>query len=302
MIFRIGGRTPALDMNKLLALPLAFACALPAAAQDAPTPNSLTTYYASDFGYGGVMFDLKPSVDLQVTAFDVNLSGRDFQTLDVYYTVGSSFGVEENANAWILLESVLVNGKGTDNATSVPLSVTTPTFLVGQTYGIYLDLQNVTSTNTLRYTNAPSSSYANTQIELVTNCAKAAGGVTSTTFAPREFNGTVYYNTKDGVAPTLNAVNFMAGQTGTIEFRDGTPGARALLAYSMVGPGPTATRLGMVELSAPIRQLPIVTLDGNGAADISQQLPASAGGVQLWMQGVDLGGALFTNSLAITVQ
>ena len=289
-------------MNKLLALPLAFACAVPATAQDAPTPNSLTTYYASDFGYGGVMFDLTPSVDMEVTAFDVNLSGRDFQTLDVYYTVGSSFGVEEDVNAWILLESVQVNGKGTDNATSVPLSVSAPTFLAGQTYGIYLDLQNVTATNTLRYTNAPSTSYANAQLELVTNCAKAAGGVGAPTFTPREFNGTVYYNTKDGIAPMLSIVNFQAGQTGIIEFRNGTPSAQALVAYSLVGPGPTATRLGMVELSAPIRQLPIVTLDGNGSADISQPLPAAAGGMQLWLQGVDLGGALFTNSLAITVQ
>lgn len=296
------GHAPATDMNKILALPLAFACAATATAQDAPTPNSLTTYYASDFGYGGVMFDLTPAVDLELTAFDVNLSGRDFQTLDVYYTVGSSFGVEQDVQAWTLLESVLVNGKGTDNATSVPLSVQAPTFLAGHTYGIYLDLQNVTATNTLRYTNAPSTSYANAQLELVTNCAKAAGGVTAPTFAPREFNGTVYYNTKDGVVPTLQAVNFMAGQTATIEFRHGTPGARALVAYSLVGPGPTATRLGMVELSAPIRQLPIVTLDANGAADLLQTLPASAGGLQLWLQGVDLGGALFTNSLAISVQ
>lgn len=289
-------------MNKLLALPLVCALAAPALAQDAPTPNSITTYYASDFGYGGVMFDLTPSVDLTVTAFDVNLSGRNFQTVDVYYAAGTSFGIEEDVNAWILLESVLVNGKGTDNATSVPLSVSAPTFLAGQTYGIYLDLQNVTATNTLRYTNAPSTSYANTQLELVTNCAKGAGGVNAPTFTPREFNGSVYYNTNDGVAPTLAVVNFQSGQTGTIEFRNGTPGAQALVAYSLVGPGPTATRLGMVELSAPIRQLPIVALDGNGSADILQNLPASAGGLQVWMQAVDLGGALFSNSLAITVQ
>jgi hypothetical protein len=302
MIPCVGGRFPAKKMNKLLALPLVFACAISATAQDAPTPNSLTTYYASDFGYGGVMFDLTPAVDLEVTAFDVNLSGRGFQTVDVYYTVGSSFGVEEDVQAWTLLESVLVNGKGTDNATSVPLSVQVPTFSAGQTIGIYLDLQNVTATNTLRYTNAPSTSYANAQLELLTNCAKAVGGVASTTFAPREFNGTVYYNSKDGVVPTLTAINFLAGQAATIEFRNGTPGAQALVAYSLVGPGPTATRLGMVELSAPIRQLPIFTLDVDGAADVQKSLPASAGGVQLWLQGVDLGGALFTNSLAISVQ
>jgi hypothetical protein len=180
--------------------------------------------------------------------------------------------------------------------------VTAPTFLAGQTYGIYLDLQNVSATNTLRYTNAPSTSYANAQLELLTNCAKAAGGVGAPTFTPREFNGTVYYNTKDGIVPMLSIVNFQAGQTATIQFRNGTPGAQALVAYSLVGPGPTATRLGMVELSAPIRQLPMVTLDVDGAADIFQSIPAAAGGVPIWMQGVDLGGALFTNSLAITVQ
>lgn len=289
-------------MKQLLVLPLALAAAPAALAQDAPTPNSLTTYYASDFGYGGVMFDLTPTVDLEVTAFDVNLSGHNFVTVDVYYSAGSSFGIEEDPNSWIFLESVSVNAKGTDNASSVPLSVQAPTFLTGQTYGIYLELQGVTASNTLRYTNNPSTSYANTQLELVTNCAKAAGGFGATTFTPREFNGTVYYNTLDGVVPTLAASNFIAGQMATLTFSNGTPGAPALVAYSLTGAGPTVTAFGTVDLSAPFRTLPIATLDANGEASFDQMLPAGATGINVWIQGVDLGGSLLTNGLAITVQ
>jgi hypothetical protein len=85
---------------------------------------------------------------------------------------------------------VQVNGRGADNPTSLPLSVTAPSFLAGQTYGIYLELQGVTASNTLLYSNGPSTSYTNLDLELVTNCAKAAGGIGATTFSPREFNGT----------------------------------------------------------------------------------------------------------------
>ncbi|MAW60934.1 MAG: hypothetical protein CMJ94_08875 [Planctomycetes bacterium] len=289
-------------MKTRFLLPLFLAAAPAAAAQDAPTPNSLTTYYASDFGYGGVMFDLLPATDLEVTAFDVNLSARNFVTVDVYYRVGSSFGFEADPNGWVLLESVQVNGQGTDNPSWVPLTVQAPTFQAGQAYGIYLELQGVTASNTLRYTNNPSTSYANAQLELTTNCAKAAGGITATTFSPREFNGTVYYNTLDGVKPALAALNFVAGQTATLEFRNGTPGAQALVAYSLTGAGPSLTRFGTVELSAPFRTLPLATLDANGAADFSAALPAGAAGRMIWAQGVDLGGSLLTNGLAITVQ
>ena len=289
-------------MKKFLVLPLLLATTPAALAQNAPTPNSITTYYASDFGYGGVMFDLTPAVDLEVTAFDVNLSGRNFVTVDVYYSNGSSFGIEEDPNGWVFLESVRVNAKGTDNPSSVPLQVQAPTFLAGQTYGIYLELQGVTASNTLRYTNNPSSSYANAQIDLVTNCAKAAGGVGATTFTPREFNGTVYYNTLDGVVPTLAASNFVAGQMASLAFSNGTPGAQALVAYSLTGSGPTVTAFGTVDLSAPFRTLPIATLDATGSATFDQMLPAGVTGLNVWIQGVDLGGSLLTNGLAITVQ
>lgn len=289
-------------MKNLILLPLAAAIAATATAAYVATPNSLTTKYASDFGYGGIMFDLTPTSDLQVTAFDVSVSSRGFQTIDVYYRVGSSFGFEEDTTAWTLLDSVQVNGRGADNPTSLPLSVTAPSFLAGQTYGIYLELQGVTASNTLLYSNGPSTSYTNLDLELVTNCAKAAGGIGATTFSPREFNGTVYYNTLDGVLPALTAVNFVGGQTGTLEFRNGTPNALAVVGYSLVGAGPTPTAYGNVDLSAPIRRLPVQQLDAAGSADFVQNLPIAASGIPVWIQAVDLNGGLTTNSLALTIQ
>ncbi|MCH2100470.1 MAG: hypothetical protein MK209_00890 [Planctomycetes bacterium] len=281
---------------------LALASATPA--QNAPnSPGAITTYYNSQFGYGGVMFDLTPQTDLEITAFDVNLSAQNTTaTVSVYYSKGTSFGIESDPQAWALLETVDVRAKGTDNPSSMPLSVSVPTFLAGNTYGIYLELQGVTASNTLRYSTAPSTTYSNADIELVTNCAKGAGGIFGTVFAPREFNGTVYYNTDDKIVPTLTAVNFVAGQTTTIEFRNGTPGARALVGFSLTGAGPTMTQYGAVDLSNPIKRLPIVTLDASGAADFSQTLPAWATGVPVWIQGIDLGGTLVTNGLALTVQ
>jgi len=290
-------------MKYLFLAPVALLLATSLSAQQAPTPDSISTYFASDFGYGGAIFDLTPNADMELTAMDLNLSARGVQVdVDVYYRFGTSFGFEEDATGWILLDSASATARGIDNPSNMQLASGGPTFLAGQTYGIYVELQNITASNTLRYTNMPSASYSNADITLVTNCAKAAGGITSTTFTPREFNGTVYYNTLDGVTPTLNTVNFAAGQTATIEIRNGTPAGQAAVAYSLVGPGPTPTIYGMVDLSDPITVLPIVVLDASGSADINQALPAAAAGLNVWIQGVDMSGGLRTNSVAELIQ
>ena len=101
---------------------------------------------------------------------------------------------------------------------------------------------------------------------------------------------------------TLGVTNLVAGSTTTLSLANATAGATCIIAYSVYGGGPTNTPVGSVDLSPPIRQLPAITADAAGAASMSASVPPHVGGVNVWIQAVDLGGPSLSNSLALTVQ
>ena len=103
-------------------------------------------------------------------------------------------------------------------------------------------------------------------------------------------------------APTLSATNLVAGSTATLSLANANAGAVCIIAYSVYGGGPTSTPVGSVDLSPPIRQLPAVQADSAGAASLSASVPPNVGGMDVWIQAVDLSGPTLSNSLALTVQ
>jgi CotH protein/lamin tail-like protein len=102
--------------------------------------------------------------------------------------------------------------------------------------------------------------------------------------------------------PILVARNFKAGQTAILQTVDAAAGADILFAYSLAGPGPTQTSLGMAELSAPIWQAGVVQADLYGNAYLTSLLPPFTAGLNIWVQAVDLNQATFTNSLGLVIQ
>ena len=101
---------------------------------------------------------------------------------------------------------------------------------------------------------------------------------------------------------TLSVTNLVAGGSTTLSLANANAGATCIIAYSVYGGGPTNTPVGSVDLSPPIRQLPAVTADAAGAASMSASVPPHVGGMNVWIQAVDLSTPSLSNSLALTVQ
>lgn len=110
--------------------------------------------------------------------------------------------------------------------------------------------------------------------------------------------------------PSLTVSNLTAGQTATISVANAGSNGIVFLGYSIQGPGPSTigTPWGSFDfaMSLPIRRMPAFFANANGDASMTQNIPAGAAGIPVWMQAlvVDAGGVAgqLTNSLALTIQ
>lgn len=146
--------------------------------------GDLVTTYAGGNGCAGAMFDFVPNVNMSIDSFGVNIGVTTAENVRVYYKLGTFAGFETNATAWTQLGQTSVIGAGAGNETMVPIGGLTMT--AGQTYGIYVTLQN---TN-IDYTNG-TTTFGNADATIMTGTGLCSlfGG----TNPGRMFNGTVYY-------------------------------------------------------------------------------------------------------------
>ena len=175
--------------------------AVPSPTPPGPTaplaPGSLTTLFAANNSFAGNTFDLVPAVDMTVTSFDVNLGPGAATTMAIYWRSGTSTGFESNPAGWTLLGTAVVTPAGLNLPTPVPIGGLALT--AGNTYGIYVDVQSYPSAS-LQYTNDGPLTYSNADLSLTTNGGKGNPAFTGATFFPRQWNGTVYYDTVDAEA------------------------------------------------------------------------------------------------------
>jgi len=166
--------------------------ALPAMAQ------SLTTTYGGGNSFAGNTFDVTPSTNLTINSFDLHVTGSSpTATVAIYWRPGTADGFQDSAAGWTLLGTANVAPQGFGMATPVPIGGLTLT--AGQTYGIYVDLQNHGGFNTsdflsLNYTNGGPTTFSNADLTLVTRYGKGAPAFTGPSFFPRQWNGTVHYS------------------------------------------------------------------------------------------------------------
>ncbi len=99
-------------------------------------------------------------------------------------------------------------------------------------------------------------------------------------------------------APIYSNTGLYAGVGVTLTVTGATPSSPVALAYSLTGPGPTATIYGMVDLSPPIISIPPITADAAGTATKDTFVPMAALGIMIYSQGVDLTTGTLSNSLA----
>jgi hypothetical protein len=265
--------------------------------------GSLTTLFASNNGFAGNMFDITPTADLEITAIDINVTAAGtLAEVDVWYRAGTSVGFENSSAGWTFLGSYSGTSAGQDLPTNIDMAGNGMTFLGGQSYGMYVDLTSY-STQTFRYTNG-ANTYSNADLSLTTNVGKGSG-FGGSTFTPREWNGTIYYDNPGGGGLTLS----VSGSTGignmlTFGVTGGTP--RGLITYCFaLGTGahsvlnPITGNMLVTGLSAS--RFTIETThpaDASGAASYSRPVVNQAIGL-VYVQAFDLTTDGLTNVVGL---
>lgn len=180
----------------------------------------ITTTFASNNGgsSGWVnMFDVDvlSSTGLVVTSLEVNISSSVNTpfTIDVYTIPNTYVGNDGNAAAWTKVSS----GAGTAVGRDMPTPVDVTDFVLSPgTQGLAIHYMGPS----MAYTNGTGNNqtYRNNEIELNLGLVRA-GFFTGTTFTPRVWNGTIYYN---GGGFTCNASSSLSiGSPGSIDLSGG---------------------------------------------------------------------------------
>jgi hypothetical protein len=175
---------------------------------------SLTTTYDCCLGQEGNMFDvLVADNDLYVTGFDVNLGYGNYD-LALYSIDGTWQGSENTAANWSLLSTTTVSSTGPGVATYADfddfwLSANSST-------GLYITLTNNLDTGVMYYSNGSAVGNlwaANSDLQLLEGIGiEYAFG---TTYSPRGWNGTVYYDVAPSAVPVPAAMwLFVSGLVG----------------------------------------------------------------------------------------
>ncbi len=171
----------------------------------------LTTLFAADNAFAGNTFDMEVigGAPLTITSFDMNVSpAGGTHTVDVYWRLGTSVGVENDPGSWTLLGSDgAVAPAGLDLPT--PVAVGGLEMVPGQVYGFYVDLASFDGVTLMNYTNGGPNIYADANLQLTTNTGQASPAF-SGGFFPRQWNGNVHYqivaNDPIITIPTMNSV------------------------------------------------------------------------------------------------
>ena len=172
-------------------------CTVPAFAQS----GSLTTIYAHNNAFAGNTFDIKPTVNMTINSFDVNIGtfgtngggAGAAATVSIYWRPGTSDGFQSNSAGWTLLGTANVTSQGANIPTNVPIGGLN--VVAGQTYGIYVSLDNWGAAPGLEflYTTGGPSVYSNSDLALTTFYGKGTPVFSGNTFTYRQWNGTIHY-------------------------------------------------------------------------------------------------------------
>jgi hypothetical protein len=169
----------------------------------------ITTTFADGNGASGNMFDVTTSSNaLLITGLDVHLEQGSHNLL-VYTKVGAHAGFETNAAAWTLRSTVLgVSGAGNGAPTFVDIA----DFAMDENavWGWYVTTDNPGTGDEMRYTNGSLVvSNPDLSLSLTTGISGLFGGGTGV-FAPRTWNGSIYYDVVSVPVPGTLALAALA--------------------------------------------------------------------------------------------
>ena len=185
-----------LDMCKAVALTaLLSLSAAPALAQS----GSLTTTYDVFNSRAGVTLDVTPSSNMTIDSFDMNIGDRSSTVgsgaglpanVAVYWRAGTAAGFSNSSTGWTLLGKATVVSQCRNLATH--LTIGGLALVGGQTYGLYIDVENFSEDVRARVFASPTP-VSNADITISPGENKGSPAFSSETFAPSLFSGAVYY-------------------------------------------------------------------------------------------------------------
>lgn len=151
--------------------------------------NSLTTTTNSNINWNGAMFDLVADSNLVIDSIGLKVTTAGSQMVEVYTRMGSHLGFETNAAAWSFQGAYPVQVTNTAQLSRVGgLSLG---MAVGDTMGVYLQLQNLNSDLGYQSQSNPQVR-SNDELQILTGSGASHnfGG----NYYPRDWNGRVYYH------------------------------------------------------------------------------------------------------------
>lgn len=173
------------------------------------TSSNITTTYAQNNGQDGIMFDLFAINDITVSCFDVNWDPGTFN-YEVYFKSGTAQGFQTNSGAWTLVGSGSgVTSAGNGNPTPIALNSSVGV-CSGELVSFYITNTGAGHAN-LNYTNGTSLgnvfvSDANIQVREMYGKAYPF----SSSYSPRVFNGTIYYDGGSCAILPIELIDFQA--------------------------------------------------------------------------------------------
>lgn len=261
--------------------------------------GSTTTFFAGGNSFAGNMFDIAPSADMTIECVDVNWDTVESIDVAVWYCPGTVVGNDVNQlGTWVQFGSGTVMAAGANLPTNVPLTGSNPVFLAGQTYGIYVQVVNyATIVGSLLYTNGGPTTYTGTHCSLTTYYGKG-DGLTSSTFSPREFNGTLHTAASGPGGPTLGKSGTCPGSM-SVHVAGCTPGGGVAIIYGQAGShvkGGAVCNGTVVRITRPTL-CSVLNADASGNAGKTFNAPPGACG--LTVQAVDISTCATSNTVTL---
>ena len=107
-----------------------------------------------------------------------------------------------------------------------------------------------------------------------------------------------------GGSISYEVYNAVAGNVALFEINGATAGAMVTMGVSFAGPGPLNSPYGQIDLSRPIRFLPILPVDSGGDLRNFVMVPPHLAGVSFWTQALveEPSGPVLTQSHAMVIQ
>jgi hypothetical protein len=271
--------------------------------------GSLTTTFASNNQFAGNMIDIAPVTDMEITGIDMNITSVGATAdIDVWYIAGTSVGFEGSSAGWTYLGTYSGTTAGLNLPTFIDMAGNGMTFTGGQTYGLYFDCVTYGNGDTVRYTNGSGGGggpngedqWSNADLTITANAGKGSGFAGST-FKPRNWNGTMYYETGGF---NLSVSSLQSNAMTTVSTSGGVVGTAVIVGYSFAGGGPTNTPFGIADLSAPIFKLSTEIADGGGNTSAMYNIPGGVAGRMIYIQGLNIlgpGNGVFSNQISGTI-